>query len=270
MINCREYADKWQEEIKEKLDNLNKKPCLVVVQIGDDKASDSYMKGIKKSCEKIGIECSTRNIEKCSYEEVIRGIREIEHFTRATALLLLTPLPYSKEETALILKSIPKHLDIDCLNPNNNTYKPCTPKGVMKLLEMMEVDLKGKVVTVLGRSENVGKPLVNMLIDKGATVVSCNSHTQDMSDWTLQSDIIVSAVGKSHFIKKNSIWADTDDEIKQIIIDIGINFDDNGKICGDCDKELYDLVDLITPVPNGISLMTRMALLDNVIESARI
>ena len=202
-ISCKEYAANLKEELKELCEKSPRQRCLTVIQVGDDKASNSYVNGKRKDCEYVGIR-------------------------------------------------------------KDSLYNPCTPQGIMDWLEANDIDLRGKLVTVLGRSEIVGKPLVNMLIDKGATVISCNSKTQKdyMGSFMAMSDIVISAIGKP----KNFDYTWFDDET--IIIDVGINRDKDGKLCGDIDKEdvdgFFGELCYVTPVPGGVWLLTRVTLLKNV------
>lgn len=130
----------------------------------------------------------------------------------------------------------------------------------MTILDFIDCTLKGKACCVIGKSDLVGRPMVRLLLDKGATVISCNSSTKNLRQWTTQADVIISATGKQGLITKDMVSPDA------IVIDVGITRNQEGKLCGDCDKELYDYVDKITPVPKGVGLMTRVSLLLNVIE----
>lgn len=268
-ISCKEYAANLKEELKEHCKTLQRKPCLTVIQIGDDKASNSYVNGKRKDCECVGIKFNHVHIidyENLSEDELCKIIGELDSSNEVDGIIVQLPIP-DKYDVKTLQKFISPKKDVDGFR-KDSLHKPCTPQGIVDWLDANDIYLRGKLVTVLGRSEIVGKPLVNMMIEKGATVINCNSTTplRNMKHFTNMSDIVVSAIGKPK--KFNSSYFNTD----TIIIDVGINRDENGKLCGDIDKEdienfFGNYYYYVTPVPGGVGLLTRATLLKNVMKS---
>ena len=162
--------------------------------------------------------------------------------------------------------TIDRYKDVDGFR-KDSPFTPCTPKGIMSIIDYLweqigGTTLNGVVACVIGRSEIVGKPTVNLLIDRGCTVVNCNSHTRDLDFWLDKANIIITATGSKDILNmsRHVNWKE------KIVIDVGINRDENGKLCGDCSRDLYDEVKWITPVPGGVGLMTRVSLLENVVQ----
>lgn len=259
IINVRDYVAAEKEKLKQIIKNNNLQPCLMIIQVGDNPASNSYVKGKIKDCEEVGIEVTLEKHEEDWFYQNGNLSELQETILKYDGVIVQLPIENHllKQE---IYDMISPLQDVDGLI--YDTHKPCTPLGIMRLIEHLGVDLKGKVVTVLGKGSLVGKPLVQMLMDEGATVISCNSKTKDLNNWMKQSDIIVAAAGAPNLVTKWSISG------KTIVIDAGINFVD-GKMCGDCDKQLYDsaLVHM-TPVPGGVGLLTRLSLLENTVDAA--
>lgn len=230
---------------------------LTIIQVGHNDASDRYIRNKVKAITEAGMEAEVINIdENCSTQYVIDVINREKNKWRCRAIMVQLPLPDHLDKDR-ILRSIPEYMDIDGLNPISK-YQPLTPCAIMRWLRENGVDLLGKPVTVLGRSELVGKPLANMLIDAGATVTVCNSRTPP----TLKhchcciSDIVISAVGKH--------WAIDEMDVRgsggQIFIDVGINRNHNGTLCGDISEyakqEITDAGSVYTPVPGGVGKWT--------------
>lgn len=261
MISCKDYVEKRKETLKSKVKKLNTKPCLVVVQIGNDAASNSYIKGKKKDCDEIGVKMIHHHImnEELSQKEVENIIEQYNADDSVDGIIIQLPISekYNKHK---LQRCISPSKDVDGFR-NNSWHKACTPKGIMNWLKYNRVNLEGKEVVVIGRSEIVGKPLVNMMIEQGATVICCNSKTKDISAYTENADIVVVAVGKPKYFGFKYFMPG------QIIIDVGINRDEDGKLCGDVDVEdLGEMMKLfVTPIPNGVGLLTRLALLENVL-----
>ena len=203
-----------------------------------------------------------KDYENLDESDLCQIIKELESSKEVDGIIIQLPIP-DKYNVKTLQQFISPEKDVDGFR-KDSLYNPCTPQGIMDWLEANDIDLRGKLVTVLGRSEIVGKPLVNMLIDKGATVISCNSKTQKdyMGSFMAMSDIVISAIGKP----KNFDYTWFDDET--IIIDVGINRDKDGKLCGDIDKEdvdgFFGELCYVTPVPGGVWLLTRVTLLKNV------
>lgn len=262
MISCKDYVEKRKETLKSKVKKLNTKPCLVVVQIGNDAASNSYIKGKKKDCDEIGVKMIHHHImnEELSQKEVENIIEQYNADDSVDGIIIQLPIPekYNKHK---LQRCISPSKDVDGFR-NNSWHKPCTPLGIMKWLKYNHIDLVGKYVCVIGRSEIVGKPLVNMMIDEGATVTCCNSKTEDLQMYTEYADIVVSAIGKPKLLGIEYFMPG------QLIIDVGINRNEDGKLCGDINPEdLGAMGTYVTPVPRGVGLLTRVALLENVVSA---
>lgn len=240
-------------------------PTLAVIQIGNDTASNSYIKGKKNDCEEVGIDMFHLHYdENISEEELLSYIEELNYNTRINGIIVQLPIP-DHLDVKKIQEAISPAKDVDGFNKASR-FKPCTPLGIMMWLKANNIELRGKDVCVIGRSEIVGKPMVNMLIDEGATVTCCNSLTRNIWHYTRYADIVICAVGKPK--KFNGYYFSNE----SVIIDVGINRDENGKLCGDIDKahveELHNNV-YISPVPAGVGLLTRLALLQNTYEAWR-
>lgn len=262
MINCKQIANEIKEELKQRLkDNLNDvTPRLAIVQVGDNPASNNYVKGKIKDCEEIGIIPSLFKLsEDVSEEKVLELIRSLNDNMYVHGIIVQLPLPKHLNEER-ILQSIDPKKDVDGFIPNS-PFTPCTPLGVLTLLERMGVNVRGKMVTLVGYGKLVNRPLFPILSDMGATVAVCRSNTKDIDLENLcwDSEIIITAVGKHAIIKSRYIN-------NQIVIDCGIEIID-GKQYGDCSEVIYKLIDNVTPRVGGMGLMTRAALMMNVIEA---
>ena len=258
IINVRDYVAAQKEIIANRIKEWGIVPKLLIIQVGDNPASNSYIKGKIKDCEEVGIKCTLEKHDTDWYynKDNLRQLQEI--ILAYDGVIVQLPIVDEDIKEKIYDMILPSQ-DVDGLI--YDIHKPCTPLGIMRLIKHLDIDLKGKVVTVLGKGELVGKPLIQMLMNEGATVISCNSKTKDLNNWMKQSDIIVAAAGIPKLVTKWSISG------KTIIIDAGINFID-GKMCGDCDKQLYDSALVhITPVPGGVGLLTRLSLLENVIDA---
>lgn len=264
VVSCREYAKLVKDELKEKVKKMDKKPVLTVIQVGDDLASNSYIKGKEKDCDEVGITFNHLKYESSISEfELLNVITNMRDFS--DGIIVQLPLPDSINVDKII-EAIPKSKDVDGFRRDSD-FDCCTPKGIIDWLQYNNYDLVGTNVVVLGRSKIVGKPLVNMLIDRGATVTCCNSHTSDGYEFemTNKADLVISAIGKPKFLSWSDFSVDCD-----IVVDVGMNRDENGKLCGDVDREsvlsIYPEI-YVTPVPGGVGLLTRVSLLKNVVES---
>lgn len=264
MISCKEYVEIRKAELKEEIQKFHYEPKLCVIQVGDNPASNSYIKGKKKDCEEVGIEFSHVKLdEKITQRELEAHVKLQVSLICNSGIIVQLPLP-KHIDADRIVSLIPAEKDVDGFRIDSH-FKPCTPKGIVDWLEYNNYDFVGKDVVVMGRSNIVGKPLVNMLIDKGATVTCCNSKTVNSDHYTTYADLVISAVGKPKEFDF-SYFSD----LTEIIIDVGINRDENGKLCGDIDNTYFDkyLSDTyVTPVPGGVGLLTRYALLENTIRA---
>lgn len=265
MVTCKDYAQFVKNKLKTKIKGMEKKPVLAIIQVGDNQASNSYVKGKIKDCEEVGIRCIVSKLDKAIEEHELLCHIEL---TTCVADGIIVQLPLPKHINVEHVKNaIPKEKDVDGFRQDSK-FDCCTPKGIIDWLYFNGYDVCGKNVVVLGRSEIVGKPLVNMLIDRGATVTCCNSHTDYGYETQItnnDADVIVSAIGKAKFLDWTDIGSDC-----EIVIDVGINRDDAGKLCGDVNRESVEKLrpdTYVTPVPGGVGLLTRVSLLKNVVEA---
>ena len=253
---CAERKAAIKDMITKEFTDFIKKPTLAVFQIGDVEASTRYIRNKKKDCEEVGIEFEWYYFpEEITTEELIFEINETQQFV--DGLIVQMPLPDHIDETAIKLAIDPAK-DVDGFHPMTN-FKPCTPLGIINYLEYCDFKFSGAHCVVIGRSEIVGKPMAQLLLDKNATVTVCHSKTRNIDLWTRNSDLVVCAVGKPRFLNCYSLHMP--------IVDVGINFDENGKLVGDCfNTEGRD----VTPVPGGVGLLTRVALLENTLLAAQL
>lgn len=263
IISCKDYYREKKKELTNQVANLEKIPTLVVIQIDDDIPSNSYIKGKKKDCEEIGIDFVHFKLEskKYSQKDLCNTLTAFSNDELIHGIIVQLPIPdkYNFDE---LLKCISPEKDVDGFR-KDSLFVSCTPKGVIDWLEYNHYDFSGKNITVLGRSKIVGKPMVNMLIDKGATVTCCNSRTSCLEKYTLNSDLVISAIGKAKLL---CCELPTD----AIVVDVGINYDFDGKLYGDVNFEYVKKHinnTYVTPVPGGVGLLTRVSLLENVIEA---
>ena len=276
IIDGKELARKTREKLKIECDNLKKDgilPKLAVIMVGDDKASQIYVKNKSKACQEIGIEFEEYFLgNDIKQEELIELIQKLNLDKSINGILLQSPIPKSLDINEAVRTILPEK-DVDGFNPinvgklclNQETFVSCTPYGIMKMFEEYDIDLTGKNVTILGRSNIVGKPLIQCCLNKNATVTVCHSKTKDLKEHTKNADIIISAIGKAKFV--------TVDMIKNgaIVIDVGINRDESGKIVGDVDFEnVSSKASYITPVPGGVGPMTIAMLMNNVIKATKL
>lgn len=247
-----------QEDLKEKIDKLSNSPNLTVIIVGEDKASKIYVNNKEKIAKNVGINTNTINLEyKTTTNELLSIIERLNKDESVNGILVQLPLPKHIDEN-LVLEKISPLKDVDGFHPknlgklmiNNASMIPCTPLGIIKLLDFYNIDLEGKNVVILGRSNIVGKPMLHLLLQKNATVTITHSYTKNLKDITKKADILIVAIGKSNFITKEYI------KDNAIIVDVGINRVDN-KIMGDVDfNSVKDKVSFITPVPGGVGPLT--------------
>lgn len=272
IINCKEIREKEIAKIKE----TYKGGCKVVfIQIGENPASNVYVRNKINLCKEVGIEVKhIQGDEETSQEALINSIKRFNLDKDIHGIMVQLPLPEHISEEAVI-NAIAPEKDIDGFTTINkgklmigdkDAIIPCTPKGIMTILEHQGIDLNGKFVTIVGRSNIVGKPLANLMINAGATVTVCNSKTDKiiLNCLIASSDIFISAIGKANHFNKNTFEFYRLDNT--IAIDVGINRDNEGKLCGDIDKELYDSFKDVTSVPGGVGIMTVLEVIKNSIE----
>lgn len=250
--NIKDYTKELKESFKERVAALGEAPKLAIVQVGNVEASNRYVKNKVKDCQEVGIIADVYAYPEDMTEfELDDELSHMHEFYDGVIVQL--PLP-QHIRPSIATAAIPADKDVDGFR-HDSWFNPATPKGIMDYLKWCNFDLVGKDVVIIGRSEIVGKPLARMMTDADATVTLCHSKSK-LSSHVYHCDLLVSAVGKANFVNCYPIYVP--------VIDVGINFDENGKMVGDCfNTEGRD----VTPVPGGVGLLTRCALLDNVITS---
>lgn len=268
MIDCVSIVDEIKEDIKKEILKFKRSPYLVIIQVGDNPASNNYIKGKLKDCEEVGIETELIKMpEDTGYATIRNKIINLNMNESVDGIILQLPLPDRiKEFDVGLTHLIDIHKDVDGFR-SDSSFISCTPLGVLTLLDKLNVNLKGKKVTLVGYGNLVNKPLFNLISDKGATVTVCRSHTskEDRDFYCRNSDIIITATGKRNLITRNSLCLYKN----QIIIDCGITVED-GKQYGDCYEEIYNIVNLCTPRIKGMGLFTRVSLLQNTVKAYKI
>lgn len=268
IIDGKQVAENITTELTKKVSTMSEKPHLVVIQIGENPASNIYVNLKKKKAELIGIKSTVLNYsEEISQEELIKKIEELNCDNSVHAILVQLPLPKHIDEREVI-KAISPKKDVDGFTASNtgdllngitpHAY-PCTPKGVLRLLDEYKIEVEGKHSVIVGRSNIVGKPLAIMLLNRNATVTICHSKTKNLQEITKQADILISAVGKKIIFK---------DMVKKgaVVIDVGIFKDENNKTTGDVSfDEVKEVASYITPVPKGVGPMTIASLMENTV-----
>lgn len=275
IIDGVEIAKKVREDIAQQVAGLKEEgiiPGLAVILVGDNQASKTYVSMKEKACQQLGMHSVLIKLpETTSQEELLAEINELNKDEKIHGILVQLPLPKHIDENAVI-EAISPAKDVDGFHPVNvgkmmigqDTYYPCTPYGVMVMLKYIGCNPAGKHAVIVGRSNIVGKPQGQLLLNKDATVTYCHSKTVDMAKITKEADILVVAVGKRNVI--------TSEHVKPgaIVIDVGMNRDDEGKLCGDVAyDEVKEIASYITPVPKGVGPMTITMLLHNTVKSAQ-
>lgn len=274
LIDGKMVSQKIKNELKRKVSTLIKKPSLAVIRVGEDEASKIYIKLKQKMCEELGITFTEYHLnENIEQEDLLGLIHKLNADDETTAILLQSPVPYHLNILEAF-KAISPDKDVDGFNPINvgklaigqQAFAPCTPMGIMKLLSEYNIDVEGKNCVVVGRSNIVGRPMAQLLVNANGTVTICHSKTKNLGEITKNADILVVAIGVPGHI--------TADMVKEgaVVIDVGINrLSDSKKIVGDIDFEnVKDKCSYITPVPGGVGPMTIITLMENVIKTAEI
>lgn len=272
ILNCKEIRDKEINRIKSEC-NLNN--CRVVfIQVGDNQASDVYVRNKIRLCDEVGIEVKHIKFDNISEEMLVNFIYTLNSDDSVHGIMVQLPLPKHINENKII-NSIIETKDLDGFNyinkgklvsDNKHGLVPCTPGGIMDILDHIDFNYKGSNVVIVGRSNIVGKPMAQLLINKGATVTVCNSSTKIgyMKELISKSDLFISAIGVANYFNK-TFFCDID--LRNIVaIDVGINRNDDGKLCGDISKDLYSDFKYITPVPGGVGIMTVLNVIKNIIK----
>lgn len=275
IIDGKVLAKKIREKLNEECDELKKEgiqPKLAVVMVGDNPASKIYVRNKSRACNDVGIEYKEYLLkDETTQEELINLIKNLNQDKEINGILLQSPLPQHLNINEAF-KVISYAKDVDGFTPSSvgklcigeDTFISCTPYGVMKMFEEYNIDLTGKEVVILGRSNIVGKPLIQCCLQKNATVTVCHSKTKNLEEHTKRADVIISAIGKSKFVKADMVKEGA------VVIDVGINRGEDGKLTGDVDFEnVKEKASYITPVPGGVGPMTIAMLMNNVIKATK-
>lgn len=272
-IDGKALAAKVKRQAAEEAAGLPRKPGLAVVLVGEDPASKVYVAGKERDCAECGIESFGRRLPAETTEaELLALIGTLNRDPRVDGILVQLPLPGHLREEAVIAAIAPDK-DVDCFHPYNvgrmtagdPVFLPCTPAGVMAMLDEYEIPVRGKRCVVLGRSNIVGKPMAALLTQRDGTVTLCHSRTEDLARYTREADVLVSAVGRRGLV--------TADMVKEgaAVIDVAMNRDESGRLCGDVDFAAVEpKAGWITPVPGGVGPMTRACLMRNILTAARL
>lgn len=261
-------ADKLAQTFEERIKKLKIKPNIAVLGIKGDNASEVYLNKIQKNCNKYDINCNI--YLEANEEDFIKTFSKIKDDKTITGVMFAEPLP---KQLAKLINEIEPNKDIEGINVQNkgklfigenDVLIPCTSRAVIEILDYYNINLTGKKVVIMGRSNIVGKPLIPQLLNKNATITVCHSKTENIEKELIQADVVIMAIGQAEFLKAEHIKKDA------IIIDVGINFK-NGKMVGDVDFEtIKDKVLACTPVPGGVGVVTNMVLIDNIIKACEI
>lgn len=268
LIDGRKIAKEIRQKLAKKVEKEKIKPNLAVILCGDNEASRVYVNIKSRACEEVGIEFEEYHLNnKITQKELIELIEELNNNDKVDGILLQFPLPKGLNYDEAAEKINPEK-DVDGFNPYNvgrltigkPKFIPCTPYGIMKMFEKYDIDLTGKKVAIVGRSNIVGKPMAQCLLSKNATVTICHSKTKDLKKELIDADVVIAAVGRRSIIKADMI------KDGAIVIDVGTNRDENGKLCGDVDFEnVSKKASYITPNPGGVGPMTVAMLMQNVV-----
>lgn len=267
IIDGKLVSKKILENLSDEILFLAQKPCLAVIIVGNDSASKIYVNLKKKKALELGIESIVVEMpETVSQEELLEKIEQLNNDKKVNAILVQLPLP-QHIDTKIILEKITPLKDVDCFHPYNTGHiaagtkpyvYPCTPKGIIRLLEYYNIPVEGKHAVVIGRSNIVGRPLAQMLLNENATVTICHSRTKNLEEITKTADILISAVGQRNLIKANMVKDGV------VVIDVGMNRNEDNKLCGDVDfYNVEKKASFITPVPGGVGPMTICSLMQN-------
>ena len=273
IIDGKEVAKAKREQIKSRVEEFKsqgKTGGLAVISVGENPASRVYVNNKKKGCLEVGIESFEYALPESTTEEELKElVLKLNNDDRVNGILCQLPLPKHINEDAVI-NTISPEKDVDAFHPQNvghimigdYTFLPCTPAGIMEMLKFYNISVAGKKCVVIGRSNIVGKPMAMLLLKENGTVEICHSRTENLKEETLSADILVAAVGKTRFV--------TEDMVKQgaVVIDVGMNRDEDGKLCGDVDFiNVEKKASYITPVPGGVGPMTITMLLENTVRA---
>ena len=274
IISGKEISVKIKDQLKEEVSKIKETyprlPKLVVILVADNQASQTYVRNKERGCQYIGIESEIlRHDASFSEIELLQEINDLNNDDTVDGILVQLPLPQHINEEKVLDAIVPSK-DVDGFHPENvaklflgqHSLVPCTPKGMMVLLEEINYDLAGKEVVIVGRSNIVGKPVALLCLQKNATVTIAHSQTKDLKAVCSRADVLIAAIGKPKFFNHEYV------KDGAVVLDVGINRDENNKLCGDVDfDDVKDKVSAITPVPGGIGPMTITMLMKNTIEA---
>lgn len=276
ILNGREISEEIRKELKIKVEKLKQngiQPGLAVILVGNNPASRIYVNNKKKACEEVGIRSFEYVLpEETSEEELIQLVEVLNKDKSVHGILIQLPLPKQIDAENVLLRISPDK-DVDAFHPFNvgrimigdYYFLPCTPAGIMEILQRTGIDLAGKECVVVGRSNIVGKPMAMLLLHSNATVTICHSKTKDLKDVCRRADVLVVAVGKPKLVNADFV------KNGAVVIDVGMNRLENGKLCGDVDFDsVAEKASYITPVPGGVGPMTISMLLKNTVKSAEL
>jgi methylenetetrahydrofolate dehydrogenase (NADP+)/methenyltetrahydrofolate cyclohydrolase len=273
ILNGRELSEKIQESVKKEIVESGLTPCLATVIVGEDPASQMYVRMKHRACENVGIKSAGVELPaESTTEEILKAVSELNADPSVHGILVQLPLP-PHADTEKVIESVSPEKDVDGFHPYNlgrlfsgrPDFVPCTPGGIMTILSEYGINPEGKRAVVIGRSVDVGRPMAALLINANATVTVCHSRTENLEDEIRNADIVVSAIGRAKFIREEMIRDGA------VVIDVGINQDENGKLCGDVDFENVERKSsAITPVPGGVGPMTIATLMQNTLKSAKL
>ena len=264
ILDGKGFAAQCKEAIRQETEALaaqGHRPGLAVVLVGENPASQVYVRNKEKDCKECGIYSAMYTLpEETSEEQLLELLDVLNHDDSVHGILVQLPVP-KHIDPQKVIEAIDPRKDVDAGMPR---FAPCTPAGIVKLMEHYGIDPAGKHCVVIGRSNIVGKPMALLLLQKNGTVTICHSATPDLKEQTLQADILISAVGKTGFV--------TADMVKEgaVVIDVAMNRNDQGKLCGDVDyPAVAEKASFITPVPGGVGPMTRVMLLENTLTACK-
>lgn len=276
IIDGKQISLDIKNELKEKVAKYKEQGIeitLAVVKVGNDPASAVYVRNKEKACEYVGINSKTLALpEETTEEELLNVVKELNEDKNVNGILVQLPLPKHIDESKVLL-TIDSTKDVDGFHPVNvgkmvigeDTFLPCTPAGIIEMIKRTDIDIEGKECVVIGRSNIVGKPMAMLMLKENATVTIAHSRTKDLKEVTKRADIIVAAIGKAKFVTADYVKEDA------VVIDVGMDRDENGKLCGDVDFESVSKVaSAITPVPGGVGPMTVTMLLVNCLRSVEL
>ena len=271
LLNGKELADKIKDEVRAEVEKMTEKPCLAVIQVGDNPASSTYVRNKEKACEYCGIESKIYNLlENISEEDLLMLIDSLNRIETIHGILVQLPLPKHIDEHKVI-QAIDPAKDVDGFHEINvgklmigeDTFVPCTTKGIIELLNENNIKIEGQNCVVVGRSNIVGKPTAMELLRNNGTVTICHSKTKGLKQICREADILICAIGKPKFFNRDYISPNT------VVIDVGIHRQEDCTLCGDVDfEDVKDIVSAITPVPGGVGAMTVAMLMKNCVQAA--